>query len=84
MEWWANRSTCLGSADIVLAVTVEDGTWHARAELNPQLTGVDREGWLFLMQLSPYFTLVLPGDETGRIDVLVEEAVDGRLTLTAP
>lgn len=84
LEWWANRSTCLYSAEVSLAVIVEDGTWHACAELTAPLTGEDREGWLFLARLSPCFTLAFPGEQTARVEVLVQEAGDGRLTLTAP
>ena len=83
MEWWANRSTCLGSGDVELSVTVDAGGWHASAAFAPRLDHDEQEGWSFLTGLDPYFTLRLLEDEGATIDVGVVEEPDGRLTLTA-
>ncbi len=84
LEWWANTSTCLAAAEIDLTITVQDAMWQATADPAPPLQGEDREGWSFLLRLSPYATLVLPGEANDRIEVHVEEADAGHLVLTAP
>lgn len=83
LEWWANRSTCLGSVDVELSVTVDADGWHASAAFARRLDDDEREGWSFLMDLPPYFTLRLLEDEGSSIDVGVVEEPDGRLTLAA-
>jgi hypothetical protein len=83
LEWWANRSTCLGSAEVELSVTTDACGWHASAAFAWQLDSDEREGRSFLMALDPHFTLRLLKDEGATIEVGVEEEPDGRLTLTA-
>ena len=83
MEWWVNGSTCLGSVDVELSVTVDAGGWHASAAFASRLDDDEQEGWSFLMDLGLYFTLRLLEDEGATIDVGVVEEPDGRLTLTA-
>jgi hypothetical protein len=84
LEWQANSDTCLGSFDVDLTVVVDDTGWHASATFVAPPQGEDREGWAFLMQLGPYFTLRLLEDEQATILVHVnEEAQEGRLLLTA-
>ncbi len=80
LEWWANRSTCLG----VVAVEVDvvwsaEGGWEATAALTPPLTGEDLEGCEFLMTMSPFFTLRFPNESTFPVRV---EAVANGLRLT--
>ena len=65
LEWWANRGTCLGSAEVALSVSVDASTWHASATFAQPLNGEDREGWSFLMDVDPYFTLRLLEDDSG-------------------
>jgi hypothetical protein len=83
LEWWANRSTCLGSVDVELTVAVDAAGWQVSAAFASQLDEDEQEGWSFLMDLDPYFTLRLLEDEGATIDVGVVEGADGRLTLTA-
>jgi hypothetical protein len=83
LEWWANRSTCLGSAEVALSVSVDANAWHASAIFARPLSGEDREGWSFLMDLDPYFTLRLLEDDDSTIDVWVVDESDGQLTLAA-
>jgi hypothetical protein len=84
LEWWANRSTCLGSAEVRVTVTVDGEDWRATADLEPPLTTDEREGWSFLLELSPYFTLVFLDEPGAQLDVHVEEVDRGQLVLTAP
>lgn len=73
LEWWANRSTCLGAVtvEVDIAWSAESG-WDAKAVLTPPLAGDDREGFEFLMALSPFFTLRLTDDSTFPVAVEVE------------
>ena len=80
LEWWANRSTCLGAVavEVDVAWSAEAG-WSATAVLTPPLTGEDLEGFEFLMSISPFFTLRFPDEST--FPVGVEAIADGlRLT----
>ncbi|MFF2780328.1 hypothetical protein ACFVU3_36145 [Streptomyces sp. NPDC058052] len=83
LEWWANHVTCLEKYDIDVIVTVDAvGTWWASGQHAHALGTTQREGWDFLMEMDPYFSLVLPGEEQGGVLVNVVEAEDGTLTLT--
>lgn len=82
LEWWANNSTCLGYQEIDLTVQVEGATWQACATYLESPRTTDPQAWSWLLELSPYVELVLPGSERAHIEVVVEEADDGRLTLT--
>lgn len=55
---------------------------RASARFDVALDDEQREGWDFLMGVSPYFSLALPGEERGSLDVRVEEAGDGTLILS--
>ena len=81
LEWWANRSTCLGAVAVeVDVVWSAEGGWGATAVSAPPLTGEDLEGFEFLMAMSPFFTLRLPDQST--FPVGVEAVAEGfRLTL---
>lgn len=83
LEWWANRDTCLSSIDVRVLVVSDDSGWHASAAFVSPLTDEDRQGWVLLMELSPYFTLRFEGDLDAAVDVCVEERSEGELTLTA-
>lgn len=84
LEWHANSVTCLGLIDVDLSVVVDDVGWHASARFVAPLLGEDREGWRFLPQLDPYFTLRFLEDGQATILVRVDEEADGgRLRLTA-
>jgi hypothetical protein len=76
LEWWANRSTCLGAVAVeVDVVWSAEGSWEATAVLTPPLTGEDLEGFEFLMTMSPFFTLRFPDEST--FPVGVEAVADG-------
>lgn len=83
LEWWANHATCLEKYDIDLIVAVDAaGTWRARGRHADALDTTQREGWDFLMEMDPYFSIVFPGEDQGGILVSVVESEDGTLTLT--
>lgn len=82
LEWWANRSTCLGRLGVRVAVRVTGNDWTCDAVLEPPLSAEDQENFDFLMKLDPLFTLRL--DEGSMLLVNVAAAgEDGRLILTA-
>ncbi|MER5642532.1 hypothetical protein ABT095_37050 [Kitasatospora sp. NPDC002227] len=80
LEWWANHSTCLEMYDIDITVTV--GEWRATGRHANTLDRKQREGWNFLMEMDPHFSISFPGEDRGGIMVRVGEAEDGTLTLT--
>ncbi|MFJ8043616.1 hypothetical protein ACIRBX_24260 [Kitasatospora sp. NPDC096147] len=83
LEWWANPLLCVERYDLDLTVTVDAaGTWRASATHRPALDPARREGWDFLLELDPHFTVAFPGEEVGAIVVRVAQAADGTLTLT--
>lgn len=83
LEWWANHVTCLEKYDIDLIVIVDAvGTWRASGRHASALDAAQREGWDFLMEMDPYFSVVFPGEGQGGILVSVVEAEDGTLMLT--
>ena len=45
------------------------------------LDTTQREGWDFLMEMDPHFSVAFPGEDRGGITVRVVEAKDGALTL---
>ncbi|MFH8624087.1 hypothetical protein ACH4A8_19665 [Streptomyces vietnamensis] len=82
LEWWADRSTCLGRLRGRIAVCTAGDNWTCEATLESPLAAEDREGFDFLMQLDPHFTLRF--DDASTLLVNVGEAgVEGRLILTA-
>ncbi|MFJ9794664.1 hypothetical protein [Streptomyces sp. NPDC101145] len=82
LEWWANQSTCLEMYDIDITVTVDAvGKWRATGRHANALDATQREGWYFLMETDPHFSLAFPGEDRGGITVRVVEAEDGTLTL---
>jgi hypothetical protein len=83
LEWWANKHTCLGFIDVRVIVVPDASGWRASAAIASPLTVEDREGWVFLIGLSPYFTLRFEADVDAVIDVRVDESADGDLMLTA-
>ena len=82
-EWWANDSICIEKYDIDVTITVDAaGTWRATGRHTTAFDTTQREGWDFLMQMDPYFSIAFPGEERGSLMVRVDEAQDGTLTLT--
>ncbi|MER5599527.1 hypothetical protein [Streptomyces sp. NPDC002265] len=83
LEWWANHATFLEKYDIDVTVTVDTvGAWRATGRHSNALDTTRREGWDFLMEMDPHFSLVFPGEDDGGILVRVFEEEDGTLTLT--
>ncbi|MER6445337.1 hypothetical protein [Streptomyces venezuelae] len=82
LEWWANEAICLEEYGIDVTVSVDDdGTWQATGRHADVLDTARREGWDFLMEMDPYFSVVFPGENDRGIFVRVVEAEDGTLTL---
>ncbi|MEU9131512.1 hypothetical protein AB0D08_25965 [Kitasatospora sp. NPDC048540] len=69
LEWWANRSTCLGGYEVDLDIRVDEGGWTCAAALPAALTEDEREGFAFLMALDPVFTLRLEDGSSILVDV---------------
>ncbi|MFD6826625.1 hypothetical protein ACFWC5_40795 [Streptomyces sp. NPDC060085] len=83
LEWWANQSICLEMYDIDITTTVDAvGKWQATGCHASALDTTQREGWDFLMEMDPHFSIAFPGEDRGGITVRVVEAKDGTLTLT--
>ncbi|MFC8452144.1 hypothetical protein [Kitasatospora sp. NPDC057223] len=74
LEWWANPSTCLGSFRVTLTTSVAGGRWKGAAMTDSPLSESDREGFDFLMQLDPVFTLRFADDSTVLVDVIAAGA----------
>ncbi|MFC8494127.1 hypothetical protein ACFUJU_25720 [Streptomyces sp. NPDC057235] len=85
LEWWANQAICLEAYTIDITDTVgaagTAGTWQATGRHAPALHDTQREGWVFLMEMDPYFSIVFPGEDRSGILVRVLEAEDATLTL---
>lgn len=82
LEWWANRSTCLGRFPVRVAVRVTGNGWTCEASLTPVPSREDRERFDVLLRLDPVFTLVF--EEKSTLPVTVAAAGDdGRLILSA-
>ncbi|WP_329023308.1 MULTISPECIES: hypothetical protein [unclassified Streptomyces] len=82
LEWWANRSTCLGRLRVRIAVCTAGDNWTCEAALGSPLAAEDKKSFDFLMQLDPHFTLRFDDASTLLVNV-VEAGVEGRLILTA-
>ncbi|MGW3328002.1 hypothetical protein [Streptomyces virginiae] len=83
LEWWANSSTCLETYDIDITVTVDAvGRSWATGRHADALDTTQREGWDFLMEMDPHFSLAFPGEDRGGIMVRVVEEENGTLSLT--
>jgi hypothetical protein len=74
LEWWANSSTVLGNVEIGVVVAVDSSGWVARGQLI-SADDDDREGFMFLCELDPVFTLRFDGD--GTLPVTVHDVEEG-------
>jgi hypothetical protein len=82
LEWWANHATCLEKYAIDVTNTFHTASmWQATGRHAHVLDTAQREGWDFLMEMDPYFSVVFPGEDNNGIFVRVLEAEDGALTL---
>jgi hypothetical protein len=77
LDWWANSSTLLGSAEIAVVITATGDEWDARGHLLSD----DSEGFAFLCDLDPVFMLRFEDGSTipATVHTLDEE---GRFVLT--
>lgn len=83
LEWWANHSICLEMYDIDITVTVDaEGKLQATGRHANALDTTQREGWDFLMEMDPHFSVAFPSEDRGGIMVRVVEAENGTLSLT--
>ncbi|MFI1212723.1 hypothetical protein ACH4UV_34645 [Streptomyces sp. NPDC020802] len=82
LEWWANRSTCLGRLRVEVAFRVVGDNWTCEATFESPLAAEHMESLDFLMQLDPHFTLRFDDASTLLVKV-VETGVEGQLILTA-
>ena len=73
LEWWANRSTCLGSFGIRVTITAEADSWLARATVASPFTAEEQEGFDFLLALEPVFTLRFDDDSTVTVHVTKQD-----------
>jgi hypothetical protein len=80
LDWWANSSTRIGSVEIDVVIEADGSDWVAHGRLARQ--DDDREGFLFLCELDPVFTMRFDGE--GTVSVVVHDIKeDGRrFTLT--
>ncbi|HEX5598654.1 MAG TPA: hypothetical protein VFX61_21940 [Micromonosporaceae bacterium] len=80
LEWWANASTLFDSLEVTVVITTNDAGWDAQGRLASG-TDEDRDGFAFLCDLDPVFTLRFEDGST--VDVAVHPADDHRrFTLT--
>jgi hypothetical protein len=73
LEWWANRSTCLGIFGIRVTITAETDSWLAQATVARPFTAEEHEGFDFLMALDPVFTLRFDDDSTVMLHVTKQD-----------
>ncbi|MFG3302905.1 hypothetical protein [Micromonospora chersina] len=80
LGWWANTSTLLGSVEVAVVITASDAGWDAHGRLASD-TDEDRDGFAFLCDQDPAFTLRF--EEGGTVAVTVHPTDDDRrFTLT--
>ena len=80
LDWWANSSTNLGGIEVSVAITPTVQGWTAHGELISDPTSEDvREGFAFLCDLDPVFTLRFRDGST--IQVTVTPTDQDRFTL---
>jgi hypothetical protein len=76
LDWWANSSTLLGSVEIAVVVTASGSGWAGQGKLVSE-DDDDREGFVFLCELDPVFTMRFDGE--GTVPVAVHDLrEDGR------
>ncbi|WP_435131484.1 hypothetical protein [Actinacidiphila sp. bgisy144] len=82
IEWWANSSTCLARLGVYVTIRAAH-EWTCEARFTPALSPEDQEGFDFLMELDPLFTLRFDEGGTLLVDVVAVPDDSGRLSLTA-
>ncbi|MGW5669393.1 hypothetical protein [Micromonospora sp. NPDC003776] len=80
LEWWANRSTLLGSVEVAVVISPRGASWDAHGRLVDDEES-DREAFAQLCDLDPVFTLRF--EDASTVVVIVHSAGEqGRFTLT--
>ncbi|MEU6076866.1 hypothetical protein [Micromonospora sp. NPDC047074] len=80
LDWWANSSTLFDSVEVAAVITASAAGWEAHGRLVSDVDE-DRDGFAFLCDLDPVFTLRFEDGST--IDVTVHPTDDHRrFTLT--
>ncbi|MFI5929326.1 hypothetical protein ACIA3K_25610 [Micromonospora sp. NPDC051543] len=80
LDWWANSSIVFGPVDVAVAITATDAGWNANGHLVSD-SDDDRDGFAFLCDLDPVFTLRFEDDSTVEVNVHPSEDCR-RFTLT--
>jgi hypothetical protein len=68
LDWWANSSTLLGSVEVAIVITATTTNWEANGRLVSQ-SDEDRDGFAFLCELDPVFTLRFEDESTVAVTV---------------
>ena len=76
LDWWANSVTNLGGNEVSVTITPTETGWDAYGQLN---NDDELEGFIFLYDLDPVFTLRFQDDST--VGVIVTATDDCRFTL---
>jgi hypothetical protein len=80
LDWWANSSTNLGGCEASVVITPTETSWDAHGHLISDDED-ERDGFAFLCDLDPLFTLRFPDASTIAVTVhRIDE--HGRFTLT--
>jgi hypothetical protein len=80
LDWWANSSTNLGGFEVFVVIAPTDQGWTAHGELIIGSAGGDvRDGFAFLCDLDPVFTLRFKDGST--IQVTITRTDQERFTL---
>ncbi|MFY1617319.1 hypothetical protein [Micromonospora sp. WMMD736] len=80
LDWWANSSLTFGPVEVAVVITASDAGWDARGHLVGD-SDDDRDGFAFLCDLDPVFTLRFEDEST--VEVTVHPFQDHRrFTLT--
>jgi hypothetical protein len=74
LEWSANSSTLLGSVEITVVMAATRSNWTAQGHLITE-DNDDREGFVFLCELDPVFTLRF--DDASTVSVTVHDVREG-------
>jgi hypothetical protein len=80
LDWWANPSTLLGSAEVAVVIAYSDHGWDAHGRLISD-DEEERGGFVFLCDLDPVFTLRFDDGSTVAVMVHLDDE-QGRFTLT--
>jgi hypothetical protein len=81
LDWWAHSSTLLGSVEIAVVVAAAGSDWTAQGRLIIEDDDA-RDGFVFLCELDPVFTLKFDDGSTVLVTVHDVEECGRRFHLT--